>query len=639
MRLVSAGLARRTVFQIVLGYAVVFATAVSLIHPVLARDLEEVSSRFYEYPVPNLTIQDANGDLIYRRTGFVPINLEHVRDPVVQVVVIAEDERFFSHSGVDFLGIARAGIGNILAGELVQGGSTITQQLVKLKLGIPTRNLVNKVEEILTAVRVDHLYSKEDILETYLNNLYFGRSIYGLGTAARYFFRKSVAELSLTEAAFIASLISRPLAAATADVARIRPAHRRVLRDAAAFGLMAPEDVATSIERFYQDYSFPHGTDIESLGPGAAVYSADHYLSAHALSEVHRTIGREVLYSKSVQLETTFLLSLQREVQAQIDDYLTDQRLEDLDNPTPPPIQAAAVILTRGGQIVALVGGSRIYGIDYYNRATESRRRVASAIKPFIYAASFEAFGYTPDTVMVDEPVTAPDTGPGIFSPSNHYVGYLGEVTLRRALAQSINTISLKLTIALGIDRVYEVLQPFFPGQNPPSTDIAGRAGPGYRIAIGDVQFSLMELTRAYLAFTNAGAVPPTSSIQAIMIDGEAAPFERSQAVQAVSRSSAELVYGALESVFAPDGTSYTEETLRLRFDPAGKSGSLADNSWFVGFVPGHVIGIWLGYDDPGAVPDMGPRYSAGELFVPLVEALVRAGELDPRYIHQRSAH
>ena len=639
MRPLSAGLAFKAVLHLGVGYLVLFAVAAATIQPVLARDLELVASRFHEHPVPNVTVGGADGEVIYRRTGFVPVDLRDVRDEVIQIVVLAEDERFFSHPGVDFFGIARAGIDNILAGRLVQGGSTITQQLVKLKLGIPSRTLANKLEEILMAVRVDYLYSKAEILETYMNNIYFGRSVYGFGTAARYFFEKDVSELSVTEVAFISALISRPFAAATGDVDRIRPAHRRVLIDAADKGLMAPSEVDNAIEGFYQEYTFPHGTTTESLGPGNAIFSADPYMSSYALSEVQQTIGRRVFYQEHVQVRTTFLPALQRAVQARIDDYLRNQRLEDLDNLTPPPIQAAAVILSVDGSVAAMVGGTRIYGVDYYNRAVDSRRRVASAVKPFIYAAAFEAFDYTPETVMVDEPVMAPDPESGSFSPGNHYVGYLGEVTLRRALAQSINTISLKLTMELGVDRALLELQSFFPDMETGAEGVKARAGAGYRVAIGDVRFSLLELVRAYLAFANGGIVPAVSSVQEISVAGQSRSFAQSTGTRAVSRSSAQFVYDAMESVFEPDGTSYSEETLRLRFDPAGKSGTLADNSWFVGFAPGHVIGIWLGYDDPGTVPALGPRYSAGDLFVPLLEAMVQTGTIDPRYIHSPAGY
>lgn len=619
------GTAFRAAAFCLVGYLLVSGVAYVALFRSVDADFARIEERFDRYPVPNVTVLDGEGVEIYRRSGYVPLGVGELPDDVVQVVVLAEDERFFSHPGFDAAGLLRAGIGNILAGRIVQGGSTITQQLVKLKLGIPSRTLWNKVEEILLATRLEARHDKAAILESYLNSIYFGRSVYGFGTASWYFFQRPPEELSVLEASFLASLISRPLAAATGDVDRIRPAHLRVLRDAAEAGLFPAGEVASALEAFYAVYRFPHDSTVLRPAP-SQVTSLDPYLSGHALSRARGMVGDQILFSRSIVVETSFDTDLQAHIQRSVDDYVRRKLLEDLEHVEPPPLQAAVAVVDETGLVLAMVGGSQVYGTDSFNRVTESVRRIASTVKPFIYARAVERLGLEPGTMVVDEPMDLPDADRGSFRPVNHYYGFLGEISLERALAQSVNTVSARLMHQLGIEETTEGVAAFFRHGELGDEELASRFPDGYLLSIGEARFTPLELARAYLPFATGGVLPPVRGVVAIRAGDERFEQVVDGPVRVLPAEVADTVRQMMEAVFEPEGTSYSDESLRLRFVPAGKSGSLADNSWFVGLVPGFVVVVWLGYDDGTRETPEGVGYSAGELFLDVVADMSLVG-------------
>lgn len=520
------------------------------------------------------------------------IPLSQIPPRLVDTVVAVEDRRFYSHVGVDPVAIGRAVWRNLTMGGVVQGGSTITQQLAKNLFYSPQRTIVRKVKEALAAVVLETKYRKQDILESYLNEIYLGQagfvSIYGVGEAAHRYFGKTLSELTSGEIAMIAGLIKGPNTyAPTKHLALAQQRRDVVLR------LLRDRGHLTEAE-----WKIAVNQPVRVAPPDDVLADAPYFVDT-VLKQVEEAVG--VPLPEGLRIDSTLDPLVQQAAAEALENGLA--RLERAYPALKGPEQllqgAVAVLEPSTGAILALVGG-RDYRVSQFNRAVQAHRQAGSLIKPFVYLAAFEASRagkqpyLTPASMIADEPVTF-ESENGTWSPQNYDRQFRGNVTVRSALEQSLNVPAVRVAKAVGTQPILEVIRQL--GVTSPLTD-------DLSVALGSPAVSLLDMTSAYGAIANGGIwVRPTSVRATSGRDGtalwNAAPDRR----QAVSPQSAYLVTSLMEGVIQR-GTATKAKMLGLTGAIAGKTGTTDGyrDAWFAGYTSDLVIGVWVGFDDERAI-------------------------------------
>ena len=545
--------------------------------------------------------------------------LAEIPAPMVRAVLAAEDARFYSHGGVDPRGILRAAWANLRQRRVVQGGSTITQQTVKnLFLG-QQRTWWRKIRETPMALILDARYSKDRILEVYLNEVYLGQrgavAICGVGAAARFYFGRDLQDLTLGEAALITGLIRSP---GTYNPFRHPEAATRrrdqVLDAMARLGLAAPAEIDAARA---EPLMLASGEEIVSHAP-------------YAVDFVRQQLGE--LYEKRVLLEeglavyTTIDPHLQASAEAALASGL--ERLENDVAAVSEQLDArrlqGAIVMTRPstGAIVAMVGG-RDFRQSQFNRAAQARRQPGSCFKPFVYAAGFElsgerrSQGLTPRTLLDDSPLDV-RSGGKTWRPANYDRRFRGTVTAREALEQSLNVPTVRAAQQVGLERVIATAQAC--GITSPLSALPS-------LALGTAEVTPLELAGAYGTFAHAGQHRPPWIIRAV-IGPRDRPFpdQSQQAVAAISPRTAYLISDVLQGVFER-GTARAAAGLGYHGFAAGKTGTTDDlrDAWFVGYTSDLLGLVWVGYDDNART---GLTGSSGALPV-WVELMKRASPVD----------
>jgi penicillin-binding protein 1A len=493
----------------------------------------------------------------------VPVDLlpRHLIDAVLAI----EDRRFFSHWGVDPVGLVRALVANYHAGRVVQGGSTLTQQLAKNIIVNSERTLARKVEELVLALWLETRVSKPDILEIYLNRVYFGAGVYGVEAAARRFFEKSARELTLGEAAVLAGLLKAPSRYSPAwNPALALERGQMVLAKMVEAGFITPEQGRPSVideVKFAAEQAMRGDTGVE--------YAVDA-----ALDELPALIAGS---EGDIVVETTIDAKLQRRAQQIVRDML-DAEGRSLD-----ASQAALVLMGLDGGVAVLVGG-RSYAESQFNRATKARRQPGSAFKPFIYLTALES-GLTPDSVVKDAPVSHKG-----WSPRNFNGRYNGPVTLREALARSLNAATVRLALSVGITRAAETAK---------RLGIGSELRPDATLALGTSEVTLLELTGAYGAFASGGQRVAPYLVERVRTGSGQVLYKRQRppGETVVSPQHA----GALNDMLNAAVIFGTGKSAAIPLHPAcGKTGTAQDfrDAWFVGYTARFVAGVWVGNDD-----------------------------------------
>ncbi|MDP6816190.1 MAG: transglycosylase domain-containing protein, partial [Alphaproteobacteria bacterium] len=439
-----------------------------------AYDLPDVSKLSVIERKPSLTLLDHRGRTIARFGDIYgeAVQVAELPPHLMQAVVATEDRRFHSHFGIDPIGLARAMVVNLRAGRIVQGGSTISQQLAKNVFLTHQRTLKRKVQEFLLAMWLEANFSKDQILTLYLNRVYLGAGAYGVDAAARRYFAKSARQVNLAEAAMLAGLLKAP--SRLAPTGNLKAARNRaavVLNNMVAAGHI---DAAKARRAKQRPAALRPGRSRGRSGRPA------RYFTDWIVDRLTDFVGPT---ERDLTVTTTLDRELQQTAEAAVGRLFAGpagkQRIG----------QAAVLALAPNGAVRAMVGG-RDYAKSQYNRATQARRQPGSAFKPVVYLAGLES-GLRPDTVLTDRPVTV-----GGWSPRNYSGKHVGQVTLTRALAESINTVAVQVSERAGRDRVVEVAR---------RLGIAS-ALPGHpSIALGTAEVSLLELTAAYGALANQG--------------------------------------------------------------------------------------------------------------------------------------
>ena len=496
---------------------------------------------------------DMNGEVISLKD--MPPYLPHA-------FIAIEDRRFNWHFGFDPIGMTRAAVANIMHRGVAQGGSTLTQQLAKNLFLTQERTLERKIQELLLALWLERKFSKTQILELYLNRIYFGSGAYGIEAAAQRYFRKSARHVTLAEAAVLAGLVKSP--SRLAPTRNPDGAERR-----AQIVLAAMANAGFINEKMASAAMMNPAHAIEPTGAGSVNYVADWVMDV-----LDDLIGR---VESDIIVETSVDPSLQAVAEKALVDELNakGERLA--------VGQGAVISLTPDGAVRALVGG-RNYGESQFNRAIAAKRQPGSAFKPFVYLAAIER-GLTPETVREDRPLELKG-----WRPENYSREYFGPVTLTRALAMSLNTVSVRLTLEVGPKAVVQTAH---------RLGIASKLEPNPSIALGTSEVSLLELTSAYAPFANGGiAVLPHIVERVRGADGKILYRHNPRSFGRVIDERHVAMMNEMLQETLLSGTGRKAEV--PGWPAAGKTGTSQDfrDAWFVGYTGHLVTGVWLGNDD-----------------------------------------
>ncbi len=513
---------------------------------------------------PGIMLLASDGSVLAEQGAFFgdEVRVSELPDYVPNAVIAIEDHRFRSHFGVDPMGLMRAAMENYRAGRVVQGGSTITQQLAKNLFLKPDRTMERKIQEALLAIWLETKFSKDEILQLYVNRVYYGSGATGIEKAAQVYYNKTATELTLAEAATLAGLLKAP--------SNYNPAANP---EAAAERAKLVIDSMTA-EGFISAREADRALNAPSTVVASDYIPATQYVVDWVNEQLPQLVSK---YDESIIVETTIDTRLQALAEKSLRLRLNEEGAKLKVS------QAALVLMDTTGAVKAMVGG-RSYKRSQFNRVTKAKRQPGSAFKPFVYLAALEQ-GYGPDSVEIDEPVRIGD-----WEPENYRRKYLGPVTLRKALALSLNTISAKLTSYVGPEAVGAVAH---------RLGITSPMGNDASIALGTSEVTPLELTAAFVPFANGGTpVVPYAVSRIVTRDGQVL-YER----QGDGFGETVSIYdvAAMNSMLRGVVTGGTARRAQFgNFEIAGKTGTSQDyrDAWFVGYTSYLVAGVWAGNDD-----------------------------------------
>ncbi len=536
---------------------------------VFARDLPDTSTLYNVDRQPSITYLDRNGALIAVRgtQQAPPADLDALPDYVPAAFIAIEDRRFYHHPGFDPIGMSRAMVSNMRAGRVVQGGSTLTQQLAKNLFLSPDQNMKRKVQELMLAVWLEMKFSKKEILALYLNRVYFGAGAYGIEAASQRYFDKSARQLTVGEAALLAGLLKAPSRySPVSESERAATRATVVLNEMVDAGVITPEQRAEAV------------TEPVRVSRTLATQHAQYFID-WLDKQIRELVGEP---TEDMIVETTLDLTLQTQAERSVRRILDRDRSKGVQ-------QAALVALDGEGRVRAMIGGAS-YADSQFNRATDARRQAGSAFKPFVYLTALES-GYTPETLVNDAPIRI-----GNWSPRNYSGSFAGEMTMAQAVAQSTNTIAAGMADQIGRDNVARTAR---------RLGITSRIGLEPAMALGAVEVSPLEMAQAYDAFANGGKRVTAYGISRIRTPQGRVIYQRASRadgpIQAISNPFLYYQNQMLRGVM----TSGTGRSAAIAGrDVAGKTGTTSDykDAWFVGYTGGFVTAVWVGKDDNTAM-------------------------------------
>lgn len=569
-----------TAKRIILGFGLVilvmltgigcgFLTASMNTKPDLANDI---------LPPASSQIYDINGNEIanvHAAENRRPVKIEQVPKDLQNAFVAVEDNRFYEHSGVDPRGIMRALYANIRGRGVSEGGSTITQQLAKNAYLTQDRTITRKIQEVFLALQLERQYTKQEILEMYLNQIYFGQGAYGVQAAAQTYFGKDVDKLTLNECAMLAGIPKSPNYYSPANNMQAAQARKAVVLDQMAkYGYIANSQAQK--------------TKQEQLTLVKPVAKEKDNTAAYFIDYVTQTLidkyGADAVYKEGLKIYTTLDIDMQKAAEAavkKLPTYRTDG------NGVQQPQAAIVAIDPHNGYIKAMVGGR---GTDQFNRATMAVRQPGSAFKPFVFAAALEEH-FTPNTVINDAPIDI-----GGWRPQNDSGSFSGKVTMREVAQHSINVPTVKIAQKIGIDK------PIYYAQAMGiSTFVLDGAQNDKQLAtaLGGMTKGVtpLEITSAYGTFANKGVhVEPVVIVKVLDRNGKVLEQSEPKQNSVISANSAAELTDMLQTVIK-NGTGRKADIGR---PAAGKTGTTSNyhDAWFVGYTPDLVAGVWMGNDD-----------------------------------------
>jgi 1A family penicillin-binding protein len=573
---------------------VVFLT-VSQQLPQLPERLEEISMS------PPTEIYASDGSIITVLGGRQQVPFSRISPNFLNAVVAAEDKNYWSHHGLDKRALLRAAYHNILHGRIVQGGSTITQQLAKNMFFSTRRDWQRKIRDMLMALQIERRFSKEKILEAYCNQNYFGSRAFGVEAAAQTFFSKHADRLTLAEASMLAGMPNSP--------SRYNPyANYEAAKDRQRFVLnrMVAEEIVTQEKA---DSAFQ---DSLIFQPMYREVQCGSYFVDYVLRSLEDELGRDITYHGGLKIFTT----LNPQYQQAAEDAVR-QGLEDLDQLTgnadredltpDQQVQAALVAIDPGsGAILAMVGG-RSYGESEYNRALSTQRQPGSSFKPILYLAALDGGGFTPKSVVLDSAVVFRIPGSTPWKPRNFDMLYRGPMVLKQALARSINVIAAKVMGEVGPEPVIEAAR---------KLGIHAPLEPNLSLALGSSPVPPLEMASAFGTIANGGTYFPP--VVVTRIEDRTGEAIREHFFSGTREYDPETLYPLLDMLKGvldcEAGTGRVVRRMGFSLPAAGKTGTTNDykDAWFTGFTPNLVASVWVGYDRRRELRDSGWRGITG---------------------------
>jgi penicillin-binding protein 1B len=517
------------------------------------------------------------------------VKLAEVPKILVQAVLAAEDKRFLEHHGIDLRGVFRALLANLRSGRVVQGGSTLTQQLIKNFFLSGSRTLERKLTEATMALLAEWHYGKLEILETYLNEIYLGqrgsRGLYGIWEGAQFYFGKELKDLTVGEAAMLAGLIRSPGRLSPGR----NPAAAKLRRDEVLRALLDAGDINS--EEFQHAIAEPLPERLPATESTEAPYFVDY-----VRSELEERYSTSSLTSEGFRIFTTLDPFLQSQAETAVAHGLAalEKRHPALRKKRETLQASLLVVQPHTGEIKAMVGG-RSYGESQFNRVTEAQRQPGSVFKPIVFVAALEeeeqqgASTFLPTRRIADTPFTWLYEGRQ-WSPENYHQEYHAEVTIRQALELSLNSATARIAQEVGLERIHDVAVRLGLPESLPKVP---------SMVLGGVEVTMYDVAEAFATIANLGFRTEPSAVRAVL-DGEGNPIDRATlgASQAISPRVAYLVTTMMQGV-VDRGTAHQIRSAGLGFAAAGKTGTTNEgrDAWFVGFTPDLLVVVWVGFD------------------------------------------
>jgi len=566
-------------------WVAVFATLALLYY---FKDLPSLTDLEAQNGKQIVQINYANGNRITNRGEIYSseVNYYEIPQDLINAVLATEDRRFFNHHGVDFIGILRATYANHEAGRIVQGGSTITQQLAKMLFLKPERIFKRKIQEILLAVQLERNFTKEQILTFYLNRAYFGSGSYGIGNAAKHYFGRDVSRLTLNQSALLAGLLKAP--------SKLSPKNNHDLA----------EDRANVVLKNMIDAGFLDEKNLSQVAQETD-YKIDHaqhlYFADYVYEQFPEFLEKKVAKENMIKITSTLDEDVQEKLE-NISDKFIEKNAKKLGKS-----QVAIVVMDKSGAVLGMSGG-----IDYqqsqFNRAAYAKRQAGSSFKTFVYLAAFEK-GIQPDEIYEDKKVAL-----GTWLPENYDNTYFGEVTLQDAFAKSLNSVAVQLGKKVGGDAIASMARKCGILSKIDKNDAT--------IALGTTEVSLLELTGAYATIANNGEPVMPYAILTIRDVNDDVIYERSSSgLEAVISAASQQNIKKILREAVVSGTGKSANKAGNIYGKTGTSQNYRD-AWFVGFDDKYVIGVWIGNDDNSATNKITGGSLPASLFSEIIEKI-----------------
>jgi penicillin-binding protein 1A len=554
----------------------------------------------------------------------VLVPLEQIPDHFEDAIIAVEDRRFYSHWGVDGVGLVRAVFANLRAGRIVEGASTITQQLARNLFTMFDVSISRKIKEAILALRIERTYSKNEILEMYINQINFGSGAYGVEAAAREYFGKSATDLTIGEATFIAGLPRNPRDYSPHYHLDRALQRRRVVLDAMVEDGKLRRAVADSVA------ASPIKIGEQSDGERFAAYFLE-FVRQYLESKY----GADRIYHDGLRVYTTLDPHLQKIAEDSLESHLsmieeergyeqTKDRYREAFEKDPSVtldyLQGAVVAIEPHTGFIRVMVGGRSFKDSKWNRAVQAKRQPGSAFKPFIYIAALEN-GYTPADIVLDAPIVLDMPNGDVYKPQNYTESFEGEITARHALNESINVAAVRVLLSIG---------------PPAAISYAHKLGiksplePVYSLALGTEEVSLLELTSAYAALA-AGGVRAEPLFVKRVYDRNGKLLEENSVYreEALSRQTTYMITNMLETALN-EGTGKGTRLMGFMEPAAGKTGTTNDcaDAWYVGYTPELAVGTWSGFDIKRT---MGKKMTGARVSLPTWTSVMKAHYRDHR--------
>jgi penicillin-binding protein 1A len=547
----------------------------------LTRDLPQI--RELENFKPSAVTRVYSADQVLLAELFLekrtPVPIDQIPADLKSALIVTEDRQFYSHSGIDLKGILRAVAKDIIAGQFVEGASTITQQLAKTLFLSQEKTLTRKIKEAILAIQLERRYTKDEILALYLNQIYFGSGAYGVESAARQFFGKPASQMDLAQCALIAGLPKAP--------SRYSPLvnpHLAEKRRNLVLSIMRNQGLISDAQ-----HRLATGEPVMSASHGKTAGSAPYFVQ-YIMPALEAAIGPSLLYKGGLTVNTTLSHRLQLAAEQAMETGLSrlKARMASRTKPDIDPQGALVAIDIRTGGILAMVGG-RDFSQSEFNRAADARRQPGSAFKPVVYALAITR-GFTQASLVLDAPVVFKG-GPNNtdWQPENFTNRYQGEMTLRRALTHSKNIPAVRLAERLGPSSVVQFAH---------RLGIDSPLSPNLSIALGAANTTLLELTSAFSVFPGGGLHIQPFGIAEILGRDNAVRWRARPAIRPVMTDTQAAIMVDMLQGTVLEGTG--KQARQLDMPVAGKTGTTNDfrDALFVGFSPAVAAGVWVGMDD-----------------------------------------